>query len=57
MEENKEASSRKEVLRGVAETLRNFDFKNFDPRTDKAILMDELKIINGKLGALLKGYK
>jgi len=48
---------RKETMRYVTETLRNFDFETFDPRTDKKVLMDELQIINSKLGNLIREYK
>jgi len=47
---------RQDTLKQVAEELASFDYKNFDPRKDKQILMDHLLYINAQLGKLLKGY-
>jgi len=52
-----DTNSRKAVLLQIHDDLLNFDFASFDPRTDKMILMEELKQINFKLGRLLKEYK
>lgn len=47
---------RQTTLKQIAEDLRSFDFQNFDPRKDKALLMNKLQAINSSLGKLLKGY-
>lgn len=49
--------NRQDTLRQIASELRDFDFEHFDPRTDKAILVEVLQSINSRLGSLLKGYK
>ena len=48
--------TRQDTLKQIAIELREFDFKSFDPRTDKAVLVAALQSINSRLGALLKGY-
>ncbi len=48
--------NRQDTLKQIAQELRGFDFTNFDPRTDKAVLVAVLQSINSRLGALLKGY-
>lgn len=50
-------NQRQTTLTQISNDLRTFDFKTFDPRKDKVILMQLLQSINSKLGQLLQGYK
>lgn len=54
---NKKTNERQETLKKIAKELIGYDFKTFDPRKDKKILMDHLQYINGQLGKLLQGYE
>ncbi len=51
-----EQNTRQETLKQISQELREFDFASFDPRTDKLVLVEKLRSINSRLGALLKGY-
>ncbi len=51
-----EQNTRQETLKRISQELREFDFASFDPRTDKLVLVEKLRSINSRLGALLKGY-
>jgi hypothetical protein len=47
---------RQTTLREISTILREFDFENFNPREDKMALMNELQLINSKLGKILGGF-
>ena len=48
---------KKDTLNIISKDLRKIDFKTFDPRKDKAMLMTELEKINSQLGKLLRGFE
>ena len=50
-------NQRQQTLKKIAKELMSYDFKTFDPRKDKQILLDHLNYINGQLGKLLAGYE
>ncbi len=50
----KKINIKQSTLKQISIDLKMFDFVNFDPRTDKSILMQHLQQINGKLGMLLR---
>ena len=46
--------TKQETLKTIATDLRNFDFDNFDPRKDKALLTTHLQAVNSKLGKMIR---
>jgi hypothetical protein len=46
--------TKKQILKEIANDLREFDFGSFDPRKDKAVLMTHLQTVNSKLGKMIR---
>jgi len=51
-----ETTPKKMTMQEISTILRDFDFVNYDPYKDKAVLMETLQIVNAKLGKLLRGF-